>query len=394
MEPAKLADLLPLLESKQADGLRCEIATISPVLDFSFRFRAGFTVRLPLAQFSGTGHNLGMLVRVRPEAGGAPIYLGAKFDVPEFAPASGNMEVGGGFLAGTGQYAARSVVYDETGRACHHEWAIHVPASPEQSHVAMPANTAAPLSPAHTATTAGQATLDGLTVLLDAAPINPQMSRLSLSDVITLTNGLVSLLEALPARRVHLVVFNLDLQKELLREDNFTAEGIERVQETLNAVQVATVDYHVLQNRGGHLDLLADMVNREQQSAAPSDAVIFLSPRVRYHDKVAIDWKPGRAGKPQFYSIQFQPVLLRTITSNNPVPCDALPVNLNEGGSLPPELGGCVQGENTGHLVLDDESPDSITLLVSLLKGRSFAVRSPKDFAKVIRHIIQASGRR
>lgn len=391
VDPAELGNRLLLLESQQADALRCEVKTLTPVLDFSSRFRAGLTVRIPLQQFSSGGHPLGMLVQVRPESG-APVYMARKFDFPDSAPESASIEIGGGFLLGQGHYAVRSMIYDETGRACRHEWEIQV--SPTgQSRMAIPANTVAELSLTNEAAAAEQPKLQGLTVLLDAAPINPRLSTLPASDVLTLTGALVSVMEALPARKVRLVVFNLDLQKELLREDNFTMASLRRLEDTLNGVQTATADYHVLQNRDGYLALLAGMVNRERESPQPSDAVVFLSARVRYDGKVAVDGNQGRLVKPRFYSIWFQPIL-RVGTSPDAIDPSIFPVDHNNGnGGLPPEV--IVSGSpgRNGRLALDDQRPDSIMQLVSRLKGQSFAVRTPKDFSRVVQQIIRASGR-
>jgi hypothetical protein len=378
-DKSQVGNLLPLLES-QAEGLHCEVRTFAPVLDFSHRFLAGFSLRVPLAQLPGGNHQLGLLVRVQPEGGGEPVYLAAKVDVPGFAPSSENIVVGAGFVVGTGRYAARSMVYDESGQACHHEWAINVPGTRGGGHTDVPAHTVAPISPARATVAARAPRLNALTVLLDAAPLHPRMSRLTASDVITLTSALASVMEKLPARRVRLVVFNLDLQRELLREENFTVDGIQRVEDMLNGVQVASLDYHLLQNRGGHLALLADMVNRERRSPAPSDAVVFLSARVRYHDRVPVDWEQGPAGKPRFYSIQFGPIAASPSVYDPGLFYNSVSHDPGTGwDNIPP-----FPDQS------DDESPDSIAVLVSHLKGRNFAVRTPKDFARVIDQVIRS----
>ena len=65
-------------------------------------------------------------------------------------------------------------------------------------------------------------------------------------------SSLSSLLETLPAQSVRLVVFNLDQQKELFREDTLTPRAFDRASESLNNLQLQMVDYKVLQNREGH----------------------------------------------------------------------------------------------------------------------------------------------
>lgn len=77
VDKSQLGNLLPLLESP-GDRLRCEVRTRAPVLDFSSRFRAELAVRIPLAQFEGGNHHLGLLVRLQTEGGGAKVYLSAR----------------------------------------------------------------------------------------------------------------------------------------------------------------------------------------------------------------------------------------------------------------------------------------------------------------------------
>jgi hypothetical protein len=390
VDPARLGELGPLLESREAGSLRCEVSGLPPVLNFSLRFEAAYAVRVPLSQFHGPGHTLSILVRVRPEASGTPVYLAEQFHLPDaLLGASKTMEAGGGYLVGIGRYSARALVYDETGRTCRREWTIDAHLSPGQAgiKVSMPPNTVAEFSVAHVPmAAAGPPALGSLTILLDAAPLDPRMSTLPAGDVVTLMSALLSLLEQVPANSVRLVVFSLDLQKELFRQDGFTAAGIDSVEESLNALQRAAVDYHVLQNRGGHLALLADLVNRERRAEAPSDAVVFLGPRVLYLDKVPPQQIEGRSGKPRFYHIQFRP--LRQLRPSPDISDMQGRRARASGVSRSGGIGGLGPGGFGGGPVND--YPDTITFLVSLLKGKTFLVQSPADFAKAIHRILYA----
>jgi hypothetical protein len=82
-------------------------------------------------------------------------------------------------------------------------------------------------------------------VLLHAAPISFRRTRMRASDRIVLLGALSALLEQLPTRHVRLALFNLDQQKELLRQDGFTLDGIDRVAQSMNEVELGTVDYRV-----------------------------------------------------------------------------------------------------------------------------------------------------
>src|ERR1035441_10188824 len=49
--------------------LRCELVPVAPTLDFAFRFRAGYTFRLPVAQYQTAGHAWRVLTKIIPQDG-------------------------------------------------------------------------------------------------------------------------------------------------------------------------------------------------------------------------------------------------------------------------------------------------------------------------------------
>ncbi len=129
-------------------------------------------------------------------------------------------------------------------------------------------------------------------------------------DMMTLMSTVSSLLERVPARSVRLVLFNLDQQKELYRKEDFQLHEMAQVSQAMTGIELSLVDFQVLQNKRGHVDLLADLVNREMQAQPPSDVVLFLGPSARFFDRVpqAILERPeGRA--PQFYYFQLVPFM-------------------------------------------------------------------------------------
>jgi hypothetical protein len=155
-----------------------------------------------------------------------------------------------------------------------------------------------------------------------------------------------------PARSVRLVVFNLDQQKTLLRQDAFAPGALGRVAQALNGTELGLVDYHVLQNPHGHVDLLAGLMNLELRAEPPSDVVVFLGPETRYVDKLpptALEQPTGAT--PQFFDLQFKPYF-------------------RAGSSL----------------------PDSISLATAKAKGKTFVIRTPADFGKAIEQIERRGG--
>jgi hypothetical protein len=183
-----------------------------------------------------------------------------------------------------------------------------------------------------------------LTVLVHAAPVSPRRTRLGARDRVMLLGTLASLLDRLPVSSVRLVVFNLDLQKELFREEDFVPRSFDRVAQSIDAVELEKVDYQVLQNRSGHLDLLADLINGELTAETPSDVVLFLGPMARFSDKLPSEGLEKASGAtPRFYYLQYQ--------------------------SLFPQPA-----------VL----PDVITHAVAKMKGKTLVIHSPGDFARAI----------
>ena len=157
-------------------------------------------------------------------------------------------------------------------------------------------------------------------------------------------SSLASLLETLPARSVRLVVFNLDQQKELFREDALTPQAFDQAADSMNNLQLQLVDYRVLQNRGGHVSLLTDLVNQELQAQEPSDAVIFLGPTARYFDKVPEFNLSATA--PRFFYLQYKPFYGRGA-----------------------------------------DFPDSIEFAIKKVRGKAMLIHTPDEFAKAIKQI-------
>jgi len=164
---------------------------------------------------------------------------------------------------------------------------------------------------------------------------------------VTLMSTVSSLLERLPARSVRLVLFNLDQQKELYRKEGFLLQDMAQVSQAMTNIELGLVDFQVLQNKRGHVDLLADLVNREIEAQPPSDVVLFLGPQTRYFDRVpqASLEKPAGHG-PEFYYFQIVPFLSQTATP-----------------------------------------ADSIKSAMSRLGGKTILIHTPGEFAKAIERL-------
>ena len=359
VDPARFGSIVKALERQASEKpLRCEVTPIKPSLNFSFRFQAGYVVRVPMNQYSGSGHGWAMLTRITPEGGGQqPVYLAGRVRLPPIPNTKVEVEVGGGYLLGEGRYDVNWTLLDDAGRICRAGWHVNARLGRRERQVklSMARDTVADFTlrgrPGRKRG-ADDAAPIRLTVLLDAAPLVPSRTRLRASDRVILLGLLSSLLERVPARSVRLVIFNLDQQKTLLRQDAFAPDALDQVAQSLNGLELGRVDYHVLQNPLGHVDFLAGLMNLELRAEAPSDVVVILGPETRYVDKLpqaALEDPNGAA--PQFFNLQFRPYL-------------------RAGPSL----------------------PDSISLATAKAKGKTIIIRTPADFAKAIEQIERRAG--
>jgi hypothetical protein len=359
LDPARIKNYLPMLEPAPNDRpLQCDVTPLKPLLNFSFRFQAGYSVSVPVNQIQGSGHTLAILARLTPDGGRQPVYLGNHLRLPDVPRSKAELSLGGAYLLGEGGYAMNWMMTDETGRVCRKNWHVDAKLSRGERgvQVAIPAGAVSDLS-GHGLRRAAPDSDDvrplRLTVLMHAAPMSPRRTYMRPNDTMTLVSSLSSLLEHVPATSVRLVVFNLDKQKELYRRDGFTLNSLNQVFSSVNGMELGLVDVQVLENRRGPVDLISDMVNQEIHSQPPSDAVVFLGPTARFDDKVPRQSLEKTVGDlPRFFYFQVRP-FFRGGRGGPP-------------GAPPSSL------------------PDSIDSAISRLNGKVVVIHSPGDLAKAI----------
>jgi hypothetical protein len=339
-------------------SLHCEVTPVPARLSFSFRFQTGYVVRMPMKQYTGPGRHWNILMRVTPAGGGEPIYLGSYTRFHNIPKTNTQGEFGGAYQVGEGHYTVDWMLFDDQNRTCRKSWKVEAKLD---SHarglkLGMTPNTAGPLTYRRWSQQSDDSDvnpLGRLTVLLHAAPLYPRSTRFRAQDRLMLVSSLASLLEALPARSVRVVVFNLDQQKELFREDDLTPDSFDQVAQSTSNLQLQLVDYRVLQNRRGHISLLADLIKQELEAAQPSDTVIFLGPTSRFYDKVPdVALEQHLAAVPQFFYFQYKPYWGR-----------------------------------------EASFPDSVAMAIRKVKGKTMLIHSPDEFARAIREVeTQVSG--
>lgn len=358
VSPARAARFLAAAGARRdAPPLTCEVRPISPALNYGFRFQAGYLLRVPLNQYSGPGHSWTALVRITPEGEGrAPVHMMVRYRLPDIPPTPRmEAEVGGGYVLGEGRYAADWTMMDDAGRSCRKQWTIEARFKRSERGVkpAVPPGAVGELSfrgLTRSQTGAPDRAPLRLTVLLHAGPLMARRTRMRAGDILLLLGTLSSLVDQLTAGPVRLIVFSLDKQKVLYRDEAFTPAALERVRQSLSTLEIDTVDVKVLQNRAGDAGLLAEVLNREMRAAPAPDAIVFLGPPSRQGTRMPDSWlEPPRAATPRVFFLRYKPF------------------------PTAPEFG------------------DTLSTAVARLKGRTVDISSPSQFAKAIEMVARPS---
>ena len=331
----------------------CEVRPFQATMGFSFRFQAGYAVRVPMKDYLGRNTRFRELVRVTPE-GGQAAYLIAGARLRAIKDPKAAVEFGGAFLVGEGRYAVDLAMFDAEGGVCRKSWRIQARLSGSERSMKQSlaqGEVAAMGWPRPVARPGTEAAPPHLTVLLHAAPIASRQLTLRPYDRFMLAALLASLLDQAPAQTTRLVVFNLDQQQEIFREDHFEPAAIQQMSEALSRIELGQVNYQTLKNRRGHLRLLADLIGRELKTASPGDVVVFLGPPSRYSDRLPESALEGGPGGARFFDFQ------------------------------------CWTSRSRGR-----EFPYTIEHAVAKLGGRTVRIHNASEFAKAIGQLTAAAG--
>jgi len=261
--------------------LHCELRPTKPALSYTFQFLAGYEALVPLDQFSGGGHKLSVLARITP-AGGEVKEFAQHLQLPRLPEKTKNtLQVTGGFAMGPGEYHVEVGLVDSLKRYSRKDWMLRV--EPKKNEREIPfeiaSNTVEPLVyRAWDPDDVKSDTSKRITLFINVGPLFPGRSSLQGFDRAILLRTLTSLLRQVRPRSVRLVAFNLDQQKEILRSNEFDANEFFRLAEALDNLQLATVDYRVLQNKFGSTQLVQKLLLDEFRSPTQSDAIILLGP--------------------------------------------------------------------------------------------------------------------
>ena len=291
--------------------LHCTVNFWQPRLDFAFRFQAGYLVRFPVSQYAGEHNEIHILSRIVPQDGSA-VPLVQQFKLPKVPPGSGTwLAVEGAYLLGAGKYKVDLLFADNSGRGCRSHWTLETPHRAENDRITLSLTPGA-VQPLNTRrweeVRSPEPAAAKLTIFLDATPMNPSASRLRPFDRVLLLSSLVSLLAKARYRDVSLVAFNLDQQRVLLEEQHLDEQGYLRLANKLRDLELATVDYKVLKQRRGHVEMLARLMNTELAAPDPPDAVVFVGPSSSLRDRFPPELlQRGDAAMPHVFYFEYHP---------------------------------------------------------------------------------------
>jgi len=310
----------PVIASSSPNTLKCWLERWGPGLDFAFRFVTDYVTNCQLSQFGGKKDVLVTYVRVTPE-GKSPVLFGSVSRIPEISPEmkvaiGGNirnlkndLSLSGAFALGEGKYLFELLLEDEQNRTFRKHWTIRVAAHRSERGVALAIKPLTIESIEQTPWQAASSERGGnlsLTILVNAAPMNPFHSRLRAWDRAFLLETIYSVLRETPHKSVHLVAFNLDQQRELFRSDEFDRAAFQELSRALTQTELSSVSVKALKKLGSP-DFLVVLANQEL-SAERSDAIIFLGPTNPMGAKItegALSEK--KAGSPPFFYFEYYP---------------------------------------------------------------------------------------
>ena len=149
LSPARVQRLLPMLDPSPDDRpMQCDVTPLKPLLNYGFRFQAGYAVQAPMNQYLGSGHSIAILAAITPDGSDRPVYLGSRFGLPEIPRSKNELSFGGAYLLGEGGYSVKWTMMDETGRVCRKKWHVDVKLSRGERgvHVAIPRGTVSDLA--------------------------------------------------------------------------------------------------------------------------------------------------------------------------------------------------------------------------------------------------------
>jgi hypothetical protein len=305
-------DLAVLEAGDPRDDLPCVVSPNKPFLGFDLRFHVGYDLSIPLKELAGNENLLTVLFRVAPESQrNQHSYFVQRIRVPSIEQdAKGDAQIQGGFDTGEGKYYVELLVRDRAERVCSHSWDVdaELPGRDKQIGVTIGPGSVEPAlggqfheEPPVERDSSG--TPLNLKVLINFAPQRANASTLRPLDTAALVSILRTLSRDPRIGKFTLVAFNLQEQRVFFRQEAADRIDFPALGESVNTVNIGTVDLKRLAQKNGDTEFLADLISKEIASANGTDAIVFASPKAMLEENVSQDQlrQLGELDYPVFY---------------------------------------------------------------------------------------------
>jgi len=285
-----------ILESQEPHkDLPCNVTPVKPALGFDLKFHSGYEVSIPLKELSGSGNLLTMICRVSPaDHRDQTVYMSQRVTVPEIEEnAKGDAYLQGSFDLGEGQYHVDWLMRDHAERVCSAYFDVDANLPPKDKQVTLEI-------PPHAVQIADHQPFKDeppVARVLRGAPLNvkvivnfaPQDSASATLQPLDM-NALVSILRSIAREprigKFSIVAFNLQEQRVIYRQDNSSQINFPALGESLNALNLGTVDIKRLSVKRGETEFLTGLITQELKTQDHPDAVIFAGPKALLNDGV------------------------------------------------------------------------------------------------------------
>ncbi|MDP9055444.1 MAG: acetyltransferase [Acidobacteriota bacterium] len=296
------SDSAVLQSDKRQKDLPCTVTPVKPSLGFDLRFHAGYEIALPLREIAGDGDLLTIIFRVTPDsAKDSPYYFSQKYLVPEIqADAKGDANLAGEFDIGEGDYHVDWLMRDQMERVCSWNWDVTAALSPRDQGMKL-------AIPAHSIDTSelqffkeearvtrmNPADAFKIKVLMNFAPQQGNAATMQPVDMSALVSILRNISREPRICRFSIVVFNMNEQRVVYRQDDADHIDFPELGKALASVKFGMVDYKKLTDPHSGSDFLSKLVldelgnNKDELGNNKADAVVFAGPKVGMSDNVS-----------------------------------------------------------------------------------------------------------
>ena len=310
MYPHLVRNFERAIEEHQSRPLACHVEAIHPRIGYSFRFFAGFYSTIPARQFEqGKKNRMVAFLRITSEATGEEHYFFHPLHMPTIPedPGRVQLEAGGGFYLGDGNYKVDWVLADHKDRVCTRSWLVKTPKS--KLPLLVPAGSIQPLG---LESWKGFSDKKGasdakVTIFLSAMPIyrRRMLSKLPPYDLAVLLSSLTTLLDSSKYKHARVVAFDLLSKRVLFEQDEFDPAGYVRLRDKLETESYGTIDYQTLSRGVNDRKLLEQMLQVETGRDNKSDAVVFLGAEGPPSEKLPPLFAEYRQGLSRLYYVFF-----------------------------------------------------------------------------------------